>query len=194
LYRGISDFKKGYQPRTNVVQDEKGDLVTDSHSILAMWRNHFSQLFSVHGVSDVRQTEIHTADPLVPELSAFEVEMATEKLKRHQSSGIDQIPTELIRAGSRTICFEVHKLINSFWNEVELPEEWKESIIVPVNKKGDKTDCSNYRGISLLSTMYKILSIILLSRLTPKAEEITGDHQGGFQHNRSTTDRIFCIR
>jgi hypothetical protein len=120
--------------------------------------------------------------------------MATEKLKRHQLSGIDQIPTELIRVGSRKICFEVHKLINSFWNEVELPEEWKEPIIVPVNKKGDKTDCSNYRGISLLSTMYKILSIILLSRLTPKAEEIIGDHQGGFQHNRSTNDRIFCIR
>jgi hypothetical protein len=73
---------------------------------------------------------------------------------------------------------------------VELPEE---SIIVPVYKNGDKTDCSNYRGISLLSTRYKILSIILLSRLTPKAEEIIGDHQCIFQHNRSTTDRIFCI-
>jgi hypothetical protein len=42
LYRGISDFKKGYQLRTNVVKDEKGDLVADSHSILARWRNHFS--------------------------------------------------------------------------------------------------------------------------------------------------------
>jgi len=50
-----------------------------------------------------------------------------------------------------------------------LPEEWKESIIVLIYKKGDKTDCSNYRGISLLSTMYKILSNILLSRLTPYA-------------------------
>ena len=48
-----------------------------------MWQNHFSQLFSVHGVSDFRQTEIHTAEPLVPELSAFEVELATEKLKSH---------------------------------------------------------------------------------------------------------------
>ena len=67
LYRGIIDFKKGYQPRTNKVKDGKGDLVTDSHSILARWRNYFSQLFSVHGVSDVRQTEIHMAEPLLPE-------------------------------------------------------------------------------------------------------------------------------
>ena len=57
-YWGISDFKKGCQPKTNVVKDEKGDLVTDCHSILARWRNHFSQLFNVHGVSDVRQTGI----------------------------------------------------------------------------------------------------------------------------------------
>jgi hypothetical protein len=67
LHRGISDFKKGYQPRTYVVKDEKGDLVADSHSILARWRNHFFQLLNVHGVNDVRQTEIHTAEPLVPE-------------------------------------------------------------------------------------------------------------------------------
>jgi hypothetical protein len=69
LYRGINDFKKGYQPRNNVVKDEKGDLVAGSNSILARWRNHFFQLLNVHGVIDVRQTEIHTAELLVPEPS-----------------------------------------------------------------------------------------------------------------------------
>ena len=70
----------------------------------------------------------------------------------------------------------------------------KESITVPVYKKGNKTDCSNYKVISLLPTMYKILSNILLLRLTPHAEEIIGDHQFGFQCNRATTDHIFCTR
>jgi len=51
-------------------------LVADSHSILARWRNHFCQLLIVHGVNDVRPTEIHTAEPLVPEPSAYEFEMA----------------------------------------------------------------------------------------------------------------------
>jgi len=78
LYRGINDFKKGYQPKTNLVKDDKGDLVADSHSILAWWRNYFSQILKVHGINDVRQTEIHTAEPLVPELSASEVELAIE--------------------------------------------------------------------------------------------------------------------
>jgi hypothetical protein len=109
LYRGINYFKKGCQRRTNVVKDEKGDLVADCHSILARWRNHFFQLVNVHGINDVRQTEVHTAEPLVPEPNHSEVEMAIEKLKRHKSPGIDQIPAELIKAGGRTICSEIHE-------------------------------------------------------------------------------------
>jgi hypothetical protein len=159
---------------------------------LARWKN-FSQLWNIHGVNDGRQSEVCTAEPLVPEPSAFEVEMAIEKLKRHKSSGTDQIPAELIKAGGRIIQSDIYKFIISIWNKEELPEEWKESVIVPVYEKGDKTDCSNYRGISLLSTTYKILSNILLSRLTPYAEEMIGDHQCGFQGNRATTDHIFSI-
>jgi hypothetical protein len=68
----------------------------------------------------------------------------------------------------------------SIWNKEELPEEWKKLIIVCIYRKSDKTDWSNSRGISLLPTMYRILSHILLSRLTPYAEEINGIHQCGF--------------
>ena len=89
---------------------------------------------------------------------------------------------------------QIHKLIVSIWNKEELPEEWKESIIVPIYKKGDKTDSNNYKGMSLLPTTYKILSNLPLSSLTPYAEEIIGDHQCGFRRNRSTTDNLFCIR
>jgi len=111
LYRGINDFKKRYQPRCNIVKDEKGDLVADSHGIVSRWRNYFSQLFNVHGVKDVGRAEMHTAEPLVPEPSASEVELAIDKLKSHKSPGVDQILAELIKAGGRTICLEIHKLL-----------------------------------------------------------------------------------
>jgi len=194
FHRGIIHFTKGYQPRTNIVRDEKGDLFTDSHSILTRWRNHFCQLFNVHGVSDVRQTEIHTAEPLLPEPSAYDVELATEKLNRHKSPGTDQIPAELIKAGGRTVRSEIYEFIYSIRNLEELLEEWKESISAPIYKKGDKTNCSNYRSISLLLTTYRILPNTLLSRLTPYAEEIVGDHKCGFRRKISTTDHISCIR
>jgi len=86
---------------------------------------------------------------------------------------------------------EIHELITSIWKKKKLPEEWKELIIVTIHKKGDKTDCNNYRGISLLPTTYKILSNITLSRLIPYAKEFIGDHQCGFRCNRSTTDHVY---
>ena len=98
---GINDFKKGYQHRTNRVKNDKVDLFADSRSILARWRNYFSQLLNVNGVNDVRQTLIHTAEPLVPEPSACLFEMAIEKLKNRKSPGIDQIPAELIKASGK---------------------------------------------------------------------------------------------
>jgi len=66
LYRDNNDFKKGYQPRTIIVKDEKGELFADRHSIMARWRNYFYQLLNVHEDNDVRQVEIHTVEPLVP--------------------------------------------------------------------------------------------------------------------------------
>jgi hypothetical protein len=83
--------------------------------------------------------------------------MTIENLKRNKSPDTDQIPVELIKAGGKEIRSQIHKLIISIWNKEELPEQWKESIIVHVYKKGDTADCSNYTadcsnytGISLL--------------------------------------------
>jgi len=109
LYSGINDFKKVYQLRTNIVKDEKGNLVADSHGILAKWRNHFSQLLNVHRVNDVRQTEIHTAKPLVHEPRVFEFELSIEKLRSQKQPCVDQIPAELIEVGGgKTIRCDIH--------------------------------------------------------------------------------------
>jgi hypothetical protein len=93
----------------------------------------------VHGVRDIRQKDIHTPEPLVPEPSLVEVEIAIGKLKRHKSPATDQIPTELIKAGGETLYSEIHRLICSIWNKRELPQQWMESVIVPIYKKDDKT-------------------------------------------------------
>ena len=130
--------------------------------------------------------------------SAYEVIIALEKIKRHKSPGIDQILAELFIAGDRKILSEITQLINSIWNKKEMPEEWKESITVPISTKGDKTECSNYRGILYLSITYKILYNIL-SKFTPNIEERIGEHESGFRRSRSATDHIYftfvkCLR
>jgi hypothetical protein len=97
-------------------------------------------------------------------------------LKKYKLPGSDQILAELIQVGGEILWSEINKLVNSIWNKEELPDQWKESVIVLIYKKGDKTDSSNYRGISLLSTSYKILSNIHLSMLSPYVDEIIGDN------------------
>jgi hypothetical protein len=68
--------------------------------------------------------EIHTAEPLVPETSPSEVEIAIARLKKHKSPGSDQIPAELIQAGGETLQSEIHELINSIWSKEELSDQW----------------------------------------------------------------------
>jgi hypothetical protein len=97
------------------------------------------------------QIVIQIAEPLVPDPCPFEVEITTAKLKRFKSPGSDQFLAELSQAGGETLRSKIHKLIKSIRNKVELPDQWKESIVVPVHEKGDKTDCSNNRGIIFLS-------------------------------------------
>ena len=107
-------LRRGTSLDVIIVKDEKGDLEADSHSIVVRWRKYFSQLFNLHGFKDVGQAEIHRAEPMVPEPSAFEVELTIGKIKSHNSPGIDEIPAELIKAGDGTICGEIHKLILLF--------------------------------------------------------------------------------
>jgi hypothetical protein len=113
------------------VKGENGDLLTDSHNTL----NRKNYFFSVIGCKIIER--------LVPGSSRLEVEIAIAKLKKYKSPRSDQIPAELIQAGGETILSAIHKPINSIWNKEELPDQWKESITIPIHKKGDKTACNN---------------------------------------------------
>jgi hypothetical protein len=104
---------KGYKPKINIIKDENGNLIADPQSVLNNWKNFFNRGLNLHGVHNVRQEDIHTAEPLVPEPSLVEVEIATGKLKSYKSPGTDQNPAELIKAGGKTLCSETHKLICS---------------------------------------------------------------------------------
>jgi len=90
---------------------------------------------NIHGVNDVRQTGVHTVQPLVSGPTSFWIGVTIEKLKRYKSPGTVQIPAELIQAGGTTLPSEIHELVNSIWNKEELPQLWEKFIIVSVYKK-----------------------------------------------------------
>jgi hypothetical protein len=105
LYRGINEFKKGYQPRINIIKDENANLPVDPQNILNRCKNFFNQVLNVNGFHNIRQVDIHTAEPLMPEPSLVEVEIAVVKLKSYKSPSTDHIPTET--------CSEIHRLSRS---------------------------------------------------------------------------------
>jgi hypothetical protein len=104
----------------------------------------------------------------------------------------DQILAEVIQAVGETLLPEIQKLINFIWNKDRLPEQWEECVIMPNYKDDDKTIYSNYHGISLLATLYKVLPNSLFSSSSPYIVEIIWNHHCGFQLNISS-DQIFYV-
>ena len=86
----------------------------------------------------------------------------------------------------------IHKICNLVWKTRTWPSQWTKSIIVPLPKKGDLQDCSNYRTIRLISHPSKVL--LILTRLRPQVEEVLAEEQAGFRKGRSTTEQIFNVR
>jgi hypothetical protein len=110
ILENCTEFKKGYQPGINILKIENGNLIADPQNVLNMWKNFFNQMLNVRGIHDVRQMDIQTAEPLVPESSFVEVEIAVVKFKSYKSPGTDQISAKFIKTGGETLCSEIHTL------------------------------------------------------------------------------------
>jgi hypothetical protein len=85
LYRGINEFKKVSQPRINIIKVENFNLLADPQCVLNMYKNFLNKVLNVHGVHDIGQMDIHTAEPLVPEPSLVERKIDIAELKSYKS-------------------------------------------------------------------------------------------------------------
>ena len=124
-----------------------------------------------------------------------EMGRAIAGLKDGNAPGGDGIPAEVWKHGGDNLFSRLHQLITNAWEVGSVLQAWKDASIVTIYKKGDRTDCGKYRGISLLSTAGKIFARILLSRLsTHITPEVVPGTQCGFRGNRSTVDMICVLR
>jgi len=113
---------------------------------------------------------------------------------KNKTAGTDGIHPELIKYGGNKLLNTIYELVRQIWEEERIPEEWKETIIVPIYKKRDRDKCENYRGIALGNAAYKILANIILEKIKPYIKKITGHYQNGFKDGRSVIDNIFVLK
>lgn len=160
---------------------------------------HYSDLYSLPKHVD---EQLEDAIPQLPEMEDLDEPPSVEELHdvlvelaNRKAPGIDNIPAEILKGNKDVLLPHLHKLLQTCWKEVTFPQDMRDAKIITLYKnKGDKGDCNNYRGISLLSITGKAFAKILLKRLQKLADRILPESQCGFRSNRSTTDMIFSLR
>lgn len=166
----------------NAIKSTKGCIIMEPEKKAKRWREYFIELLNSDiPANPVRKTVFQKAEPLIDDITQDETDKAIDSLKNWKAPGSDNIQAELIKYSGKETQYFIFKVCQKTWREARMPRSWKEVIIIPLHKKGEKTDCANYKGISLLNTAYKVFSKVLLSRLTPYAEECLGQYQCGFR-------------
>jgi len=117
--------------------------------------------------------EISEVEVVVEELTIEDVKEAIRNLKNNKAAGTDGIHPELIKYRRNKLLNRMYDLVRQMWEEERIPEEWKETIIVPLHKRGDRDRCDNYRGIALGNAAYKIL-LNILGKIKPNIEKVMG--------------------
>jgi len=176
------------------------ELLRDPSNILHRWREHFDEL--LNRPSEVEQEFIQSipCNPVkeiladVPSLS--EVKAAVYKLNSGKSPGMDQLYAEIIKCAGCNMMQRLTNLLQTAWHDEYVPQDWRNALMVVLYKgKGAKDDCGNYRGISLLSVVGKVLCRIMLDRMLEHiVNDVLPESQCGFRSGRGTVDMIFTAR
>ena len=160
------------------------------------WREYCEKLYNTD--LGTNENDINDAGPRnnerEPDILQSEVEKAIKSLQKNKAPGIDNIPAELLKAGGIEMVQLLTKLCTIILRTSHWPEQWTQSIVIPLPKKGNLKECGNYRTISLISHPSKILLKVILNRMQPRIVSLLSEEQAGFRKGRSTSEQIFNIR
>ena len=165
---------------------------------LERWRSYFDNLLNHDPPTNSPPLLNQLSVPVDPLLSLppseAEVEAMIFKLASGKAGGVDMIPAEALKHGGPALIRRITSLLELVWRTDEIPSAWRKAVIVPIFKKGDKSQCSNYRGISLLSVLGKVFTKILHNRIQTHREPVAREEQSGFRAGRSCSDDTFVLR
>ena len=193
---------------TSLLAKDKSVLSSDSDK-LQRWAEHFTEVSnccsSTCQLNPDTLPDITAATPsyrnLLAEeedmsrpISQVEIQNAIAQLRDGKAPGADGISAELLKLGGTETIRWLTSLFNTIWSSESTPSDWLNHLIVPLHKKGSRSECDNYRGIALLSIPSKVFSRVLLNRIKPRAEALLRENQCGFRKGRGCTDQLFSLR
>ena len=174
-----------------ILRDKHGNILNEDQAILARWKEHFEELLNPSSASPpIPELQIRA----MTSLDRDEIWRLVKRLKSGKAAGIDEIRPELLKALDGEGIDWLTRVFQVAWDSGEVPKDWRTGVVVPVFKKGDKAECTNYRGITLLSLPGKIYAKMLESRVRAIVEPRIADEQCGFRPGRSTADQVFCLQ
>ena len=199
VYEGIKQATGPCKTTCAPLRTKDGVIITEKAKQLDRWTEYYGELLTREtfvAESAMDSIEILPCMPELDELPSMEeVSSAIDKLPVGKAPGLDGIPGEVIKCGKDVLLPTLHALLCKCWDEGLFPQDMRDCKIVTLYKnKGDKSDCNNYRGISLLSIVGKLFARVILKRLQTLAERVYPESQCGFRAGRSTGDMIFSIR
>ena len=199
MYDGIKTATGPATTKTAPLKSKTGEVITDQCKQLDRWVEHYLELYATQNVvSDIALDALPSL-PVMEELDALptaaELSKAIDSLSCGKAPGKDGIPPEVLKCGKPVLLQHLHELLCLCWKMGHVPQDMRDANIVTLYKnKGDRSDCNNYRGISLLSIVGKVFARVVLTRLQSLASRVYPESQCGFRAGRSTVDMIFSLR
>lgn len=198
FYQEVKRHKKGPQQKIHFIKDKNGQIITNEEEIVERWKEHFEGMLNEEKCNKERQREheMETSqmEEIIPAPTLEEIKNIIMKLKNGKSSGENGVNSELIKYGGEELMKKIHTLIEEIWEKEVMPKSWETVVLIPIYKKGSKEECSNYRGIALLDTAYKIMAKHIQIKLKDCTEKSIGEYQCGFRGERSVIDHIFTVK
>ena len=150
-------------------------------------------MFNYEYTEELYKKDLHDPDHhdgvithLEPDILECEVRWALGSITRNKASGGDGIPVELFQILKDDAVKVLHSIYQQIWKTRQWPQDWKRSVFIPIPKKGNAKECSNYRTIVLISHASKVMLKILQARLQHCVNRELPDVQTGFRKGRGT--------
>ena len=198
LYWHVNKLKDSIQSILVPVKDRNGTTISDKKKVKERWVEHFENALNRDTVAgkDIDENEkvCDTLDAKEDLFSEEELVTVLKELKNNKAPGADNVINEFLEYGCSEVRNKLLKIMNMIFEKGEAPIDFRKTLIKPLYKKGDKSECRNYRGISLVCIGSKLLSNVIIFRLRDAVDKVLREQQCSFRKGRGCFDQVFTLR